>query len=122
MGVEAVTTDEKVHLAERIFDAIRKSSPKASGPKKKQAGGERGKFSTEWEKWSHYATRKGFREALQFAEKLKSYPALRSGPREHYRTIADVSRKFERELSPLSPLDLGEVLGYVRWLLRAEKL
>lgn len=106
-----VTAEEKMLLAERIFERIRKTLPRGEG-----------KFSSEWTKWSAYAARKGFARALQLAQVMKDSPALRTGPKAYYSAIFQIARNFARDLEPLSPSDLADVLGYVRWILVAEKL
>lgn len=102
-----MTAEEKMLFAERIFKRIEKILPR-----------EEGKFSSEWTKWSAYAARKGLAQALQLAKVMKNSPTLREGPKNYYNTIFQIAKELER----LPPSDLADVLGYVRWILVAEKL
>lgn len=106
-----VTAEEKMLLAERIFERIRRILPRGEG-----------KFSSEWTKWSAYAARKGFARALQLAQVMKDSPALRPGPRGYYNTIFQTARNFARDLEALPPSDLADVLGYIRWILVSQRL
>ncbi|MCS7158660.1 MAG: hypothetical protein N0A16_13175 [Blastocatellia bacterium] len=94
-----MTTDEKVELAMKI-------------------GGQLvGITASEWSKWSTYATRYGLSKALRLAQTMKDSSSLRPGPKQSYRTIAEVVRRLQRDLEKLPHSDLSEVLGYVRWAL-----
>ncbi|MCS7241282.1 hypothetical protein [Candidatus Caldatribacterium sp.] len=112
-----MTAEEKLHLAEEIFEQLRKGMQRTSS-------GDEGKLSSEWTKWSAYAARKGLENALNFAKVMKDSRALRSNPRACYNAIFQVANNFKikKDLEKLLPQDLAEVLGYVRWMLVAEKL
>lgn len=81
-------------------------------------------FSSEWSKWSSYVKRHGFTfaQALEFAQAMEDYPALRKNQKECYQIISQVAESFRDDLKHLSSSDLADVLGYTRWILVAEKL
>ena len=91
-----MTTDEKVQLALKIAGRLTGITP------------------AEWSKWSNYAARHGLAQAIRFAQTMKNSPSLRPGPRQSYRTIVDVVRRFRKELEKVPVHDLVEVLGYIR--------
>lgn len=94
-----MTTDEKVELARKIEGQLVGITP------------------SEWSKWCAYAQRSGIKKALQFARVMQNSPSLRPGPKQSYRTIAQIVEKFRKDLEPLSPADLAEALGYTgRWI------
>jgi MoxR-like ATPase len=107
-----MTVEEKVELAQKVFQRLQKHVQ----------GRGSSKFSSEWSKWSMYASRRGFARALAMAKVLRDSPSLRDEPQRHYRVIAQVAEALRKELEPLAPSDLADVLGYVRWMLVAEKL
>lgn len=98
-----MTTDKKVKLARKIGGQLTGITP------------------SEWSKWSLYATHFGLSRAIQFARTMKNSPSLRPGPKQSYRTIAGVMRRFQKELERLSQSDLAEVLGYIRQALFARR-
>jgi len=94
-----MTTDEKVKLAQKIEGQLI------------------GITVSEWSKWCTYVQQFGINKALQFAKVMQNSPSLRPGPKQSYRTIAQVIEKFRRELESLPRDELAEVLGYVRrWI------
>lgn len=92
-----MTTDEKVKLAMEIGGKLTGITP------------------SEWSKWSAYAARFGLSKAIRFAQIMKDSPSLRPGPKQSYRTIAEVIRRFHKDLDRVSDSDFAEVLGYIRW-------
>jgi hypothetical protein len=103
-GGVLMTTDEKVELATKI------------------AGRLTGITTSEWSKWSTYACRFGLSRAIGFAQTMKVSPSLRPGPKQSYRTIAEVIRHFQRDLERLTDSDFAEVLGYIRQALFARRV
>lgn len=99
-----MTTDEKIELAMKISGQLTGITP------------------SEWSKWSTYAIRFGLSKAMRFAQTMKDSPSLRPGPKQSYRTIAEVMKRFYKNLEKMSGSDLAEVMGYVRQALFARRI
>lgn len=98
-----MTTDEKVQFAQKIAGKLVGVTP------------------AEWSKWSSYATQRGLKKAIQFAQVMQQSVSLRPGPKQAYRSIIQVIASFRRELEALPPDELAEVLGYARQALVARR-
>jgi hypothetical protein len=98
-----MSTDEKAELAQRLAGKLVGVTP------------------AEWSKWSSYAVQNGLKRATQLAQVMQHSVSLRPGPRQAYRSISQVISFFRRDLEPLPPDELAEVLGYARQALVARR-
>lgn len=108
-------------IAEEIDQKLKDQKPEKRRPLRES---KLSSLSSEWSKWSGYVKRHDFTfaQALEFAQAMEDYPALRKNQKECYQIISRVAKSFGDDLKHLSSSDLADVLEYTRWILVAEKL
>lgn len=117
-----MTVDKKIQLAQQVAvqlkqkweqEVRREAELKKKPPKSKDWGFPR----NEWEKWAHYAGRRGLQRALHLLQYMRRSPSLRQDPQKVARLTQEVIQGCQKELQALNREELREVLGYVsRWL------
>ncbi len=117
-----MTTDEKVELAKRIAESLKKewelNVTRRAAQRKKDPKPRDFEFPrNEWEKFIGYVSRKGMQNGVQLVEYMAKSPSLRTDPQNVAACMSRVIRGHLPRLVKLSSDELVEILGYVsRWI------